>query len=108
MSESKHTPGPWEVIGLDIASKHGLGDTKRRWIIAEVAEGAGGPGFPENQADPAQANAHLIAAAPDMLEAAERLVQELDAIRPDAMDEDLDAMPALRRAIAKAKGEAAE
>ena len=58
MSETKFTPGPWSV------RKHGYpiitDDAKNRWIATIHSVG------PENEVR--EANAHLIAATPDMYE----------------------------------------
>jgi len=71
MSEHKHTPGPW--VALDLAG------TSRTYIFARD-----GQQFPiasteterygdERTGDEIESNAHLIAAAPDLLAACERL-----------------------------------
>lgn len=70
MSKLQHTPGPWEVqekcaYGYDIRSDY---DNGWKWIA--VAEGEhNGPenGWPDDIQS--EANARLIAAAPEMLEA---------------------------------------
>ena len=99
---SKHTTGPWKR------------DLRQRDLIE------GGPGtfvaqvlnhFNPNRADSAlifEANAHLIAAAPDLLAALERLCAQIEA-QPNA-DVLLVPFAAIQRAqaaIAKAKGGAA-
>lgn len=61
MSESKHTPGPWYVDGVYINSAAGL--------ICEIPTS-----FDD---DPlAEPDARLIAAAPDLLEAAQKVIDE--------------------------------
>ncbi len=78
-----HTPGPWEAHGCTLyAGKCRIGQT---WD----AEYDGLP-TPEMEA-----NARLIASAPDLLSALERLTH------PMADDDDLDYA---REVIAKAKG----
>lgn len=63
---SKHTPGPWkaEPSGYgSVISKDG------KSMVAVWPEGLGGPTFPH------EANARLIAAAPDMLSALSAAVE---------------------------------
>lgn len=59
---SAHTPGPWETNGLHGREVWGRDFTGNLKAITERVRG----GSPEQ----AQANARLIAAAPDLLEAA--------------------------------------
>lgn len=67
MSEVKHTPGPWQINGSHIYSA----DPERE-IIAQA------------QAPNLIANAHLIAAAPEMLEA---LKQVADLLRDHVVEQ---------------------
>lgn len=62
---SKHTPGPWNA--LDRAVLKGPPGEERTWIIASCPVNALGK---KTKTSEAQANASLIAAAPDLLEAA--------------------------------------
>lgn len=71
---TKHTAGPWRIDGCEIRNpsgpndlliSHGNGDTFSP-LIAQVHQDEGRL--------PARANAHLIAAAPDMLAALQELV----------------------------------
>jgi len=73
---SKHTPGPWQVVGSNV-----YGNNLRALL-------------PMNAAD-----ARLIAAAPDLLEALEDLLG-WQTLAPD------DVVAAARAATAKARGEA--
>ena len=76
----QHTPGPWQAIGTDPAEG---GDWF--WIMAQPNPAM--RGFTKeigtvsgSQADPMQAaNARLIAAAPDLLEALEAFIAGADA-----------------------------
>ena len=65
MSESKHSPGPWDTDELTIFSNQG--DS-----VAECSERD--PGFRAER----RANARLIAAAPDLLEALVEMVRQED------------------------------
>lgn len=105
MSESKHTPGPWEIVRTE-PSSHGVGRFKiisGQWSVAETFCGI----------NEEEANARLIAAAPDLLEACEASLNALVGIiesdyqtrsNPRPADND-PAVVLLRAAIAKAKGE---
>lgn len=90
---SKHTNGPWAVnnqMGIRIESENEHGWANHGWIIAELK----GPD--------AEANAHLITAAPELLEALEAVNQHLCYGISDIIDALKDISSA---AIAKAKGE---
>lgn len=99
---SKHTPGPWSVtessdwtgmsgvsLGIDDAAGQ---EGERDYHLATVVHGD-----PEELA----ANARLIAAAPELLEALEDALQYLQHHLPD------EALEPHRAAIKKARGEAA-
>jgi len=91
MSETKWTPGPWIFSGL---SSTGIGYVNARLqTIAQAWD------FPE-----AEANARLIAAAPDLLEALESAMRWIGSLTDweGAGDPDVDKW---REALAKAKGE---
>lgn len=106
---SKHTPGPWYMDAKgsiwrrpisDLYENGGgvLGDKP----LATVWRGWYGEG---EQGFPVVANARLIAAAPELLEAAERVVERWDS--PAWKDQPHTGVfiYQLRAAIAKAKGE---
>lgn len=116
MSAASHTQGPWfavpygdgndTVVCRDKAGNHRIAfmpipgsrdEQERRWTWAEI-----------------QANARLIAAAPDLLEALEKAAQNIDAMANALRSEQLFAagdraagwaVEALQ-VIAKARGEA--
>ena len=113
MSETKHTPGPWytDAIGRiwrrnpsDLYEYGGgvAGDKP----VATVWKGwvnEGEVGFP------LEANARLIAAAPELLKALEKLYALVEGESPSLLDEDSGGDSRLDieicAAIAKAKGE---
>ena len=110
---SAHTPGPWE------ADEPSSG-VHRRIFIRRVGENVNGGAhacvFAVDGTATAygtqDANASLIAAAPDLLEALETLVQMCEQVVPDhiATNPDHDygqSDDAARAAIAKARGEEA-
>ena len=90
-----HTPGPWELRGCRLVTDpHGV-------IIAEGIS-ANHPGTPE-------ANAHLIAAAPELLVAARDLVSMFERGYVRGQTEStgtafIDGVDKMRAAIAKATG----
>lgn len=94
MSAPKHTPGPWQRSGMRSRSPeykgHGVGPDGDVVVVV-----------PYNDADHAEcmANAHLIAAAPDLLDAC---IEALSQMRDYA-----DTHPSYKKiadAIAKAEG----
>lgn len=111
MTTANHTPGPWHIAGgpSPIDGAWGVScEMGNHPIVADV--------FAWNDADEidaaaTKANAHLIAAAPDMLEVLEfinkwfRNVDSID-IHTYCDGEPLDT--AIQRAIAKARGEQQE
>lgn len=100
MSAQKHTPGPWTAehgIYGSIVCKDG------KSMIAVWPEALGGPEFPH------EANARLIAAAPELLEALLQVIAEKAPSYHDCTDDGLPECvwcEALA-AIAKATGESA-
>ena len=103
MSE-KHTPGPWEVVVQPFADPDAKGNT----IYSVEGYGIGRiwdeNGNPENYA-----NARLIAAAPDLLEAADAMMPLLSLIEDDLWEDcpfpavQRKRIAALRAAILKAR-----
>lgn len=92
---NKFTPGPWAYNGKSIFSDR-IGDCYG-YQIAIVGHDMSD--FPEEDIE---ANARLIAAAPDLLEAADRVLAKLDHPTLGVTIYDADA---LRAAIAKARGQ---
>ena len=92
MTKVKHTPGPWHISSDDplaVRAEDGDGDD---WEVANAVDYCG---FPEIQS---KANARLIAAAPDLLAALERLAES-------PMFLAIEGHAEATAAIAKAKGE---
>lgn len=85
----KHTPGPWEINGLHIITKRS--DELGYYSIATVLQ-------PVKQT-PHKANAHLIASAPELLEACKEAKKFIDKEWPG-----IDYCSFLTRIIAKAEG----
>lgn len=109
---SAHTPGPWGAYSAEHLSK---GDEDPALFftvgprpfhtVAEVRPGNVGEGLPEQT----PANARLIAAAPDLLEALKEVRRFLDhgePVRIAASAHDRQLMELVDAAIAKAEGRA--
>lgn len=92
---SKHTPGPWGQDPQDWRCIRAVGGEGA--VIADVMS----PPHEEGRED-----AHLIAAAPDLLEAAEEVLFAIDSAPEFWKDSQLGRLRALHKAVAKAKGEA--
>lgn len=104
MTETTFTPGPWSIVDRpDLAFRFGTDDG---WeIVVEVGNDkqrrgvAICPGL--------QANAHLIAAAPDMYAALVTIERDARPINWDEFDDsEADAWRVVTAALAKARGEA--
>ena len=111
MTESKHTPGPWEEASFELEGlgdlalpQHGLciiaGDESEE-LICNLYEHMGSH---LEQFTNAKANARLIAAAPELLEALQQML--LWAPSGFAPQSKSEAMSMANDAIAKAIGEA--
>jgi hypothetical protein len=97
MSAAKHTPGPWRFALFE----HEPNEAFVQWQAGFAAVHGSRAGR--------EANAHLIAAAPDLLQALLNLVGTLCAADGSNMEADLDAIDArvtdARAAIVKATGD---
>ncbi len=103
-THAQHTPGPWEVYKRrdamgqltgrlpEITGKGGLP------IIADIR-------WNSHNEEHGMANARLIAAAPALLEALERITNAPDLNLDELEPETLNALEQARAAIAQAKGE---
>lgn len=96
MSERKHTPGPWMVEGRTVYALNEDGYNR----FSALVQDAHTPG------DELEANAQLIAAAPELLEALEQFVAWVDAPCESAFSD--SQLASARAAIAKATGEQTE
>lgn len=97
---TEYTPGPWGLFdGTDIwpINADGGGYIARLRFRGRAVETDGDRGFPETEA-----NARLIAAAPDLLEAAKAARERIKWL-PN-IPENAEAMDALDAAIAAAEG----
>ena len=94
-TQSKHTPGPWEVVGSRICT---VANDIERITLAKTEPG-GAFAMSEQQ----EANAHLIAAAPAMYEALQIMVRaaNVDEIDPLVMFASIERA---KGALAQAEG----
>jgi len=104
--ETKHTPGPWFYAGRSTLYIDASIDGGMIQEIAAVGPTAADNGYGETQ----QANARLIAAAPDLLEKCEMALSYIEAVcfntpNPKKRKNYADCAGQLRAAIAKATGE---
>ena len=103
----RHTPGPWNLADSDlpvsqvaVASEKTFG--RKHSTIARVVD----PAFVGMSSTEGIANARLIAAAPDLLQAALAMTQGYEGLNPDAFSPTVcHALKTARAAIAKATGE---
>ena len=95
---SKPTPGPWKVVSLEMGRYGVLED-------GYVILGPGGPLPIARLINKSEANALLIASAPDLLEALIEITDFLDDFYEYGPgDPELEEITKARAAIAKAKG----
>ena len=107
MNEAKHTPGPWylEEVGYSSSSYYirGSFDSGARHTIGKGAVAH----IPRSTVNPMEANARLIAAAPELLEALKEVTEILDEVLGFGTEPSHGNIAAkARAAIAKATGRA--
>lgn len=94
-----HTPGPWTAYCRDVNHKEGEPWPKVNFLQWEVS----GPEVPDGRGEFYEADARLIAAAPDLLEALELARDHIDMTALEVSHcKDAER---IRLAIAKARGE---
>jgi len=102
MSENKFTPGPWHV---------GYGEAIRIYDLKgnSLAIATNIHMYGRRNVNEVEANANLIAAAPELLEALEEILADYtlasDEWCDDALDYALELISRVEKVIAKAKGE---
>lgn len=95
-----YTPGPWKIHTLPNGQHHIMADHWGASVAVTM--------YPENGREGREANARLLAAAPDLLHALRLMLREHDALcLADGMTEDRWPAATLARAvIAQAGGDA--
>jgi len=110
---AQHTPGPWryEAAGeqrADNDMRHGVvAECNDLWVAACYRSGTSAPNEKSSQAEAeAEANARLIAAAPDLLAASQQAMLAFTFNGKTAQGRALhqDALRKIRAAIARAEG----
>ena len=90
-TKNQHTPGPWSVSPyMNITSRNGT--------VAKTEQ------MPDNDDSEREANANLIAAAPDLLSALRFLLADYIAIQGDKLTGSSVPIDMAQAAIAKAEG----
>jgi alkylhydroperoxidase family enzyme len=107
MIEIKHTPGPWEAIGRTVSAENGSVFCIADCNAAITGRGWSGTDYTGEQYQ--LANARLIAAAPELLAAAQIGLQYIEAVcfntpNPKKRANYADAASIIRAAITKATG----
>lgn len=109
MSNNKHTPGPWLARRMyrGFSEKYtpyvSAGDTSKVLCFMNISGAYGGFSGQEQ----AEADARLIAAAPELLEALEEITRQHRNVRAaEGYPTDSNSIIAAMAAIAKARGEA--
>ena len=103
MENSEHTSGPWKARARCVTND-GTQDE-----MAGLGWNIEGPPEPTRGQFSKAADAHLVAAAPDLLEALEEMTNEYYAVREgQGWHYELESITQSRAAIAKAKGEVNE
>jgi hypothetical protein len=98
---AKHTPGPWEDNDAGLIYGQMQDDEDQAPFVCDVCNEPGSGSYTEQE----KANAILIAAAPDLLHAAELAADALnDLARSDDGTCSISALHSLRAAIARATG----
>jgi hypothetical protein len=97
----KHTPGPWSIEKTDSYGASVVAIAQVAWCGANSSYGS--MGNQSISARQAKANARLIAAAPDMLDALLTLMENAENV--DGLGFNMFAVTKACRAIAKATGE---
>lgn len=107
---SGHTPGPWVVNGK-VREVGADGGEKHRLYCADIVLGAEWRGYVASvqscdhidgiTREEAEANARLIAAAPDLVKALEEAIDVFEGMNDDEINVEL--LPRLRAALASAR-----
>lgn len=97
----KHTPGPWLINGNFVYALHNYNGRQVNRFSAAINH------YPTQggNAEEGEANARLIADAPDLLTHLEKVVSQFDALENNLSEADILVIGEAKAAIAKAIGE---
>jgi len=104
---SKHTPGPWAVQSAEECTGRQLDDLVK-WVVTGDQHSlwiSTGPTWDPEHAEESEANARLIAAAPELLQTLQ-MVESVYRKNCVTEGEPSSVFDAMQAAIAKATGEA--
>jgi hypothetical protein len=111
MTHAKFTPGPWAVTNIGAGTPGHRPTIVNSDVLTRIVDGnpkyicdVRGPGFGWPASQETEANAHLIASAPDLLSALKLCRETLVLVSRDCPCDLAAAMQAARDAIAKAEG----
>jgi protein-arginine kinase activator protein McsA len=101
MTQTLHTPGPWQDNDAGLIYGQVTGDDDEAPFVCDCCAEPGSGEYTERE----KANARLIAAAPQLLDALQELVQRdrAEAAESGFTDDEMTWLEDARRAIAKAK-----
>lgn len=104
----KHTPGPWKANGPSPGNIKGFDDGGDYAIISGGIIAEAFHRIDDNTFVDAEANARLIAAAPELLATLKFALAEISDMTTDAFSKgaDKEARDRMKQAIAKAEGDA--
>jgi len=94
-----YTKGPWEINNPQHRRKLIMASNVDHGCVAEVFEHSSG-----DEPETVEANAHLIASAPDLLRAVEYLLENA-VYNTEHGNDSVNAIKAAKQVVAKAKGE---
>ena len=111
MKETKHTPGPWisDDLGVITGGADYATSVCETYLVKWKDKSTYGKAYSEHPAikanrEEAEANARLIAAAPELLEALERIIDAYDGPTVNAANAVSGQIDLAKMAIKKAKG----
>lgn len=105
-NETKYTPAPWELCPAKRPNAYHITSESRHWSVACSLETVGCSNPDKDIPDQeALANAHLIAAAPELYSDLQECVNALDAATRLGVRGYEELVLACRETLAKARGE---
>jgi len=97
-----HTPAPWEIEGTTKrGNPHIITAGKKGWVIAEITNQELGGKY-DLTPERSEANARLIAAAPELLEACQSVLDKWHSKSSNFHKKEPEYLDTIRKAIQKA------